>query len=142
MQTVNDTVTVVETVSEVAANKDHLSNTKEAMKDAITPTSMREQENDWFCAQNVAALAATGTAVITMIGKRNCDAGALVGAAAGVATSYLGTKWLTEAIGCQNNGFGKAIGLFIGIDLGYGLTNVGINVQNERNAEQSVNDYL
>lgn len=142
MQTVNDSMTVVETVSIAAEAKDHLKETADTVKSAEAPTSMNETENDWFCAQNVAAIAAAGTAAITMIGKRNCDAGALIGAAAGVGVSYLGTKWLTEAIGCQNNGFGKALGLFIGVDLGYGLTNIGINVHAEHNAEKGVNDYL
>lgn len=142
MQTVNDSMNVVETVSVAADAKAALQGAEPAVKAAIAPaTSMQEKENDWFCAQNVAALAAAGTAVVTMIGKRNCDLGAVVGAAAGVGASYLGTKWIAEAMGIENNGFGKAIGLFIGIDLGYGLTNVGINVQNERN-ENSVNNYL
>lgn len=102
--------------------------------------SLLGKEDDWFSAQNVAAIAAAGTAVITMIGKRNCDVGAVVGAAAGVGVSYLGTKWITEAIGSSHNGLGKALGLFIGIDCGYGLTNLGINVEASRN--DSLEAYL
>lgn len=139
MSNVNETVTV-ETVTVAAANNASVVEPA-ATKPAVAPAaSMQEEENDWFSAQNVAALAATGAAVLTMVGKRNCDTGALIGAAAGIGASYLGTKWLTEAMHCQNNGFGKALGLFIGIDLGYGLTNVGIN--HTENQQAAVKDYL
>ena len=139
MSNVNETVTV-ETVTVAAANNASVVEPAATKPAAAPATSMQEEENDWFSAQNVAALAATGSAVLTMVGKRNCDTGALIGAAAGIGASYLGTKWLTEAMGCQNNGFGKALGLFIGIDLGYGLTNVGIN--HTENQQSAVKDYL
>lgn len=105
------------------------------------PTSMKEKENDWFCAPNVAAIAAATTAVITMIGKDQVSVGSVVGAAAGVGSAYLGTKWLTEAMGIENHGLGKAFGLFVGIDLGYAMTNLGSKMSEDR-AAASVQSYL
>lgn len=95
-------------------------------KEPATETFTGKEDN-WLKADVVAAIAATVTAGITIGGSDNVSGSALLGAAAGVGASYLATKWITECFGMQDNGLGKALGLVIGIDLGYGLTQVGIN---------------
>lgn len=95
-------------------------------KEPVTETFTGKEDN-WLKADVIAAIAATVTAGITIGGSDNVSGSALLGAAAGVGASYLATKWITECFGMQDNGLGKALGLVIGIDLGYGLTQVGIN---------------
>jgi len=107
--------------------------------DAIT---MVEKEKPWINAASVAALAAAGTAAVTMLGKREVSIGSVAGAVAGVGTAYLGTKWLSEAIGVEDHALGKAMGLFIGIDMGYALTNLGSKVHAQYVIEESTQNYL
>jgi len=104
--------------------------------------TMVEKEKPWINAASVAALAAAGTAAVTMLGKREVSIGSVAGAVAGVGTAYLGTKWLSEAIGVEDHALGKAMGLFIGIDLGYALTNLGSKVQAQYVIEDATESYL
>lgn len=90
------------------------------------PTSLVGNNKSFFSAAIVAGITATATSAITMIGGRQCDLGTVVGGAAGVAAATLATKWITESLGCDQNPLGKAIGLAVGIDLGYGLTKIGM----------------
>lgn len=103
-------------------------------------TSFTGIANEWMKPEIIAAVAATATAAITIGTVDNISGSSLLGAAAGVGASYLGTKWVTEAIGLQNNGLGKALGLIVGIDLGYGLTQVGINAH--RKASDELNGWM
>lgn len=104
--------------------------------------SMVEKEKVWMNAQNVAALAAAGTAAVTMLGRREVSVGAVAGAVAGVGAAYLGAKWLSEAMHINEHALGKALGLFVGIDVGYALTNLGSKVQAEYVIETTTESYL
>lgn len=136
MENINTTAanTTSETVVEVTA--------EQATLKVGEGATMVEKEKSWMNAPTVAALAAAGTAAVTMLGKRDLSIGAVVGAAAGVGTAYLGTKWLSEAIGVEDHALGKAMGLFVGIDLGYALTNLGGKVQAQYVIEESTQNYL
>lgn len=103
---------------------------------------MVEKEKSWINAANVAACASLITGAVTMVGKDKVDLGGALGCVAGTAAAYLATKWVSESIGLEEHGLGKAMGLFIGIDLGYALTNLGSQMYNERNTEANMSNYL
>lgn len=117
-----------------------------AKEEAGIPTepTMKEEVKNWINAPVVAAIAAVTTGAVTMIGKDNVSIGGVIGCAAGAGAAYLGTKWISETFGIQDSGIGKALGLFVGIDLGYALTNVGTQMQSDRSVAQEANvaNYL
>lgn len=130
MKNVNKTNTT-DTVVDAAAN--------DQAKLDMSGVDLNPQEDSWMNAANVAAIAAAGTAALTMIGRGEVNIGNTLGAVAGVGVSYLGTKWFTEEMRVQDKNIGRFFGLMAGISFGNAFTLIGDSTLQQRD---NAADYL